>query len=89
VPSGAGVRISIFGQLGNGGITAGNATPAPVMGLPTGETISQLSVGVAHNCAVMAVMGSGDVWCWGRNDDGELGDRTRATNPIPVQVAGW
>jgi hypothetical protein len=29
---------------------------------------------------------SNTLWCWGRNDDGQLGDLTTITRPLPTQV---
>jgi alpha-tubulin suppressor-like RCC1 family protein len=36
----------------------------------------------------MALKGDGTVWVWGYNGDGELGDGTTATRPIPGAVTG-
>lgn len=38
-----------------------------------------------HACALLR---SGKIACWGGNDDGQLGDRTRAERAAPVRVAG-
>src|SRR5207253_335143 len=35
-----------------------------------------------------ALLPNGTVWCWGRNDEGQLGDGTTLGRPAPVQVAG-
>jgi len=69
------------GQVGDG--TAGNIRPSPtdVVGLPAG--ISAVSVGGDHSCA----LGDGDVFCWGRNLEGQLGDGTTANRSLPVAVA--
>ncbi|MFH1438533.1 MAG: hypothetical protein ABIJ56_22685 [Pseudomonadota bacterium] len=40
-----------------------------------------LSLGRVHSCAVL---GGGMVACWGRNDEGQLGDGTTATKDYPV-----
>jgi alpha-tubulin suppressor-like RCC1 family protein len=42
-----------------------------------------VSAGGAHACAVR---NDGTVWCWGRNDFGQLGDGTAIDSDIPVQV---
>ncbi len=39
----------------------------------------QLSVGFAHTCVVRR---SGEVWCWGLNEHGQLGDGTRTTETV-------
>ncbi|HTA20998.1 MAG TPA: hypothetical protein VK989_17010, partial [Polyangia bacterium] len=44
-----------------------------------------LAAGVEHACAVRH---DGTVSCWGRNDDGELGDTTRTPRATAATVAG-
>ena len=56
------------------------ATPSRVMGL-TGATA--LSVGASYACAALS---SGQIWCWGRNAGGILGDGTNVNRPTPVPV---
>ena len=67
-----------FEQLGDGvGVGAGrpNAhTPWPVTGLPTGRPIRQLVAGWEHVCALVEQPGDDEVYCWGRNDQGESGN---------------
>jgi alpha-tubulin suppressor-like RCC1 family protein len=66
-----------YGELGNGSeSTIGDdeyATSGPragVVGLPGNETAVQVDMGYDHGCAVLA---SGDVSCWGRGEQGQLG----------------
>jgi len=56
------------------------ATPSRVVGL-TGATA--LSVGGSYACAALS---SGQIWCWGRNAGGILGDGTDVDRPTPVPV---
>jgi len=69
-----------YGQLGDGTMT-GRLVPVAVSGLGSGT--ADLSSGVFHNCAVDS---AGAAWCWGLNDDGQLGDGTTADRTTPVAV---
>ena len=69
------------GQLGDGS-TSTPAAPVMVQGL-TGVT--ELSSGGFHTCALVG--SSEEVWCWGSNADGQLGNGgagTSAKVPVPV-----
>jgi alpha-tubulin suppressor-like RCC1 family protein len=72
-----------YGELGDG-TTDSRATPLPVTAL--GTKVRQAAAGSAdHTCAVLD---DGTAWCWGRNDNGELGNGTLEQSTVPVQVAG-
>ena len=47
--------------------------------------IAAVSAGGGHACLVRH---DGSLWCWGRNDRGQLGDGTRTPRALPVRVAG-
>jgi len=55
-------------QLG-GGSGSKRATPAKVEGLD-GARVAHISAGIEHTCAVSD---AGAVYCWGSNEDGQLG----------------
>ncbi len=57
-------------------------TPVPIEGL--GESIG-LSSGAAHTCALLE---SGKVQCWGKNENGELGNDAIVDSAVPVDVIG-
>jgi alpha-tubulin suppressor-like RCC1 family protein len=42
-----------------------------------------VSAGLAHSCALTT---DGAVWCWGRNDSGQVGDSSRAASTGPVRL---
>jgi alpha-tubulin suppressor-like RCC1 family protein len=56
-----------------------------VTGLPGPVAQIVVATGGSHTCAVLT---SGDVWCWGYNSSGELGDGTVNNSPTPVKVGG-
>jgi hypothetical protein len=75
-----------YGQLGDGTYVKsvaekGKATPVQVAGL---ENASLLAAGARHTCALAGK----DVFCWGDNSSGQLGDGTTEASPLPVQVTG-
>jgi alpha-tubulin suppressor-like RCC1 family protein len=74
-----------YGELGNGTTSsaqASNPTPVPVPGL---AGVIQVSAGEDYSLALMA---NGTVWAWGRNDRGQLGDRTTVSRNRPEQIPG-
>jgi alpha-tubulin suppressor-like RCC1 family protein len=77
---------NFYGQLGDGSYTD-SSTPVAVSGLPSGVTA--IAAGGFHTCALT---GSGGVWCWGNNSDGQLGDGRPLYRTTPVDVvtsASW
>ncbi|HEY6009099.1 MAG TPA: hypothetical protein VIU40_12310, partial [Geobacteraceae bacterium] len=69
-----------FGQLGDGGTTAENHTPAQVAGL---AGMIAVAAGDDHT---VALRNDGTIWAWGRNSYGQLGDGTITRGLSPVQV---
>ncbi len=68
------------GQLGRvGGFSQ---TPVRVAGNLVFEGIS-VSAGGHHTCGVTAAH---QVWCWGQNDNGQLGNGTHTNSAVPVAV---
>ncbi len=49
------------------------------------EDVVDVAAGYQHHCAVT---GEGDVFCWGSNHEGQLGDGTTTDSASPVQVVG-
>jgi hypothetical protein len=55
-------------------------TPVAVPGL---EGVVEISTGGRHACALLE---NGEVWCWGRNDAGQVGDATVVDRRSPTRV---
>jgi alpha-tubulin suppressor-like RCC1 family protein len=77
-----------FGQLGlgelDGGQPASSNIPVAVAGL---SGVKHVELGEKHSCAVTATH---ELYCWGSNDLGQLGDETvtATMSPTPVQITG-
>ena len=71
-----------YGQLGDGS-TTNQSIPTRVTSL-TNE-VNAVAAGGFHS---LALDRSGNVWAWGYNWDGQLGDGTTADQHIPVRVIG-
>ena len=71
-------------QLGNGGTTSSN-TPVKVdtSGVLAGKTISQISAGGAHS---LALDSEGQIYAWGANYSGLLGNGDTTDSNTPVQT---
>ena len=70
-----------FGQVGDG-TTEDRHTPVQVSAL--GASIVEVAVGSSYTCARK---NDGTLWCWGRNDTGQLGDLGHQDRRSPVRVA--
>jgi len=83
--AGGGVQCwgsNVDGELGDGGYID-SLSPVDVVGLSSG--VRWLSAGTAHTCAVTE---AGGVQCWGANDDGQLGEGSKESSNVPVDVSG-
>ena len=69
------------GQLGDG-TTTDRQTMTPV-GLEAGRTAVSVSAGASHTCATLD---DSSLKCWGKNNQGQLGDGTTASSASPVSV---
>ena len=71
------------GQLGDGSDIP-RFVPVLVRGLTS--NIRSVTVGLSSTCAVTL---GGKAYCWGRNDQGQLGDGTNVDRTQPVEVQGF
>jgi alpha-tubulin suppressor-like RCC1 family protein len=69
------------GQLGDGTL---QDSDTPVQVVLLGHDVASLSVARDHGCAHKT---DGTLWCWGKNDHGQLGDGTILSRSAPVEVA--
>ncbi len=70
------------GTLGNGG-GPDHSPGGNISGLSAG--VIALAAGERHNCALLS---TGGVQCWGKNENGQLGDGTLVSKNYPVTVSG-
>ncbi|MBS2013502.1 MAG: hypothetical protein JST00_11470 [Deltaproteobacteria bacterium] len=74
-------------EAGDGG-AASSPTPIAIKG-PLGvgvlNNVVSVSPGLRHACARKK---DDTVWCWGKNDRGQLGDGTKVDSAYPVKVVG-
>jgi uncharacterized protein YjdB/alpha-tubulin suppressor-like RCC1 family protein len=70
------------GQLGDGTVT-NRLTPVQVSG---GHQFTRIIAGVgSYTCGIAT---DGQLWCWGNNADGAVGDGTNVNRSVPVLVTG-
>ncbi len=73
------------GQAGPGGSTCA-ASGQPCLLQPSlipGPSFVDIGAGASFTCALDA---AGDIWCWGANDRGQLGDGTTTSRAMPAKV---
>lgn len=61
------------------------ARPTPGKSAEFVRTPGRIAAGWVHSCAIAA---SGEVYCWGHNDAGQLGDGREVPSRVPVKVLG-
>lgn len=69
-----------YGQLGVGHSEPRQAVPQKVTAM---EGIKTMVPGFNHSCAIAH---DDTVWCWGRGDQGKLGNGSSEDSTVPVQV---
>jgi alpha-tubulin suppressor-like RCC1 family protein len=77
-----------YGQLGNGG-TSTELSPVEVMGTGgLGTTLTDVKQVAAGSAFSLALSNTGNVYAWGNNAQGQLGDDNTTNSSIPVEVKG-
>jgi alpha-tubulin suppressor-like RCC1 family protein len=68
---------------------SGGPEGMPVVGLPLAKPIelpaqaTEIALGDEHSCAILA---DDTVWCWGDNEDGKLGNPTKAATKAAIEI---
>jgi len=73
------------GQLGIGNI---ESTIEPVSVQNENGSWVKVSAGFYHTCGLKSIEGTNKIYCWGKNEFGEVGDNTTAMQKSPTEVAG-
>lgn len=71
--------LNDYGQLGNGN-TINQAGAVSVVGLPSGS-VRQIAQGFFHSSVLYS---NGQVWSWGDNEFGQLGNNTTSSSLTPI-----
>lgn len=72
----------VSGKLGNGSID--RLIPISVnMTSIAGVQFTQIATGIGHTCGLAT---SGKIYCWGQNNEGQLGNGTTVSSSAPVEV---
>lgn len=73
------------GELGDGtgGRSTNRHTPGPVVGLPGRVTDLAIGSTAKHTCAIIE---GGSLYCWGFNDNGQIGISSEANTAGPLEV---
>jgi alpha-tubulin suppressor-like RCC1 family protein len=85
-------NVWCWGANDDAQLGVGTVTPAagPVRTSATGGLRDKVFLGVSagrdHTCAATFDPGGFGAWCWGANDDGQIGDGSTAKRKRPVQV---
>jgi alpha-tubulin suppressor-like RCC1 family protein len=73
---------NFYGQLGEGSMANRNQ-PVAVQGLK--GKVFAVAGGGGHTCAILE---GGELFCWGLNKNGQLGNQTTLDSSLPVKVGG-
>ncbi|MGK5088947.1 putative Ig domain-containing protein [Bdellovibrionota bacterium FG-2] len=76
-----------YGQLGNNSTAQAN-TPVEVLGVGGSGYLSGIISVTAGGSNTCALASSGNVYCWGYNNVGQLGNNTTTESHTPIEVKG-
>ena len=75
------------GQLGNGSTTDSSLAVKPAAPFDAADAMNAVSAGDGHTCATYAD-GNRELYCWGDNQYGQLGNGSNTDSTSPVMVSG-
>ena len=76
------IKVAVMGAIGTRTERATMPYDLPDSDGLTGKTVTAISVGSSHTCAIA----SGAAYCWGNNDSGQLGDGSSTNSYVPIAV---
>lgn len=77
--------LNVNGQLGDNSVTDSHVPiDVSASGALNGVSIAAISAGANH---AMALSEAGDIYTWGNNSEGQLGDNSTTDSHVPVAVA--
>jgi len=74
-------------ELGTGNTTS-SSTPVPVVGVGGSGTLGGMVAVASGDASGYALSGTGNVYAWGDNTKGELGNNSTVDSSTPVEVVG-
>jgi YVTN family beta-propeller protein len=78
-----------YGQLGNGNTTNATSPVQTGSGVWSGKVITKIAVGNQDTGSAAAIDSTGQLYTWGRNDQGQLGQGDTTNRNTPTAVAGF
>jgi alpha-tubulin suppressor-like RCC1 family protein len=72
-----------FGQLGDGGLLDANSRPQAPQPLTIGADFQEIGAGSAFSCGLRGTGSARSIWCWGKNDRGQLGQGSTRKYWVP------
>ena len=75
-----------YGQLARGSVTGSDSWDPLYVDFGTGVTVSEVDVGSQHLCAIVD---NGSLYCWGRNNYGQLGNGSGGSSNPSTGTPSW
>jgi alpha-tubulin suppressor-like RCC1 family protein/uncharacterized protein YjdB len=78
--------VSCWGANSSGQLGSGQASRDPVaraVAVTTDQRFKSIVAGASHTCGIAS---DGSAWCWGENNDAQLGNNSTRDAPAPVAV---